>query len=290
MSFMTKRKLSRRRSCELLGLSRRWLDYSSLRKDGVLADELRELALRHPRYGYRRLHALLRRSGRKVNLKRVRRLCVEHGLKLRRKVRRKRRGMSNALPCRAEYPNHVWAYDFVHDWCENGRKLKFLTVEEEFTRECLAIEVDHRLPASAVCRTLLRLFREHGRPRFLRSDNGPEFVARALVKMLVERGVTCRHIDPGSPWQNGRNERFNGSFRDECLNLETFAHRDQARAVSRLYMRHYNQERPHSALGYRTPAEFAAGWKKDVGFAAGGGVVSPPEDTGEVIPVSSVGH
>lgn len=287
---MTKRKLSRRRSCELLGLSRRWLDYTSVRKDGELVAELRELALRHPRYGHRRLHALLRRRGWTVNLKRVRRLCVEQGLKLGRKVRRKRRGIGNARPCRAEHPDHVWAYDFVHDWCENGRKLKFLTVEDEFTRQCLAIEVDHRLPASAVCRTLLRLFREHGRPQFLRSDNGPEFVARALVKMLGERGVTCRHIDPGSPWQNGRNERFNGSFRDECLNLETFAHRDQARAVSGLYVRHYNQERPHSALGYRTPAEFAAGWKKDVGFAAGGGVVSPPEDTAEVIPVSSVGH
>jgi putative transposase len=226
--------------------------------DDELARELKDLAVRHPRYGYRRLHALLRRGGRKVNVKRVRRLCVAHGLKLSRKVRRKRRGISIAQPCRAEHPNHVWAYDFMHDWCENGRKLKFLTVEDEFTRQCLAIEVEHRLPAVLVCRTLLRLFEQHGLPQFVRSDNGPEFLAKTLTKMLAERGVSCRHIDPGSPWQNGRNERFNGSFRDECLNLETFAHRDQARAISRLYMRHYNQERPHSALGYLTPAEFAA--------------------------------
>lgn len=286
---MIKRQLSHRRSCQLLGLSRRWLGYTSVRKDGLLVDDLKELALRHPRYGYRRLHALLCRRGRKVNLKRVRRLCVEHGLKLSRRVRRKRRGIGNALPCRAEHPNHVWAYDFVHDWCDNGRRLKFLTVEDEFTRQCLTIEVEHRLPASAVCRTLLRLFEEHGLPAFLRSDNGPEFLAGNLMKLLAERGVRCRHIDPGSPWQNGRNERFNGSLRDECLNLETFAHVDQARVISKLYMRHYNQERPHSALGYQTPDEFTAKWKKDVGFAADGGVVSPPEDTAEIIPVSSVG-
>jgi transposase InsO family protein len=135
--------------------------------------------LRHPRFGYRRLHALLRRSGRKVNLKRVRRLCVEQGLKLGRKVRRKRSGIGNAQPCRAEYPDPVWAYDFVHDWCENGRKLKFLTVEDEFTRQCLAIEVDHRLPASAVCRTLLRLFglrrlRRGRRSLLLRRGHGHE--------------------------------------------------------------------------------------------------------------------
>lgn len=289
MTFMIKRKLSQRRSCQLLGLSRRWLGYTSVRQDDALVEELKDLALRHPRYGYRRLHALLRRQGRKVNLKRVRRLCVEHGLKLGRKVRRKRRGIGNALPCRAEHPNHVWAYDFVHDWCENGRKLKFLTVEDEFTRRCLTIEVEHRLPASVVCRTLLRLFEEHGLPRFIRSDNGPEFLAQSLMKLLAEHGVRCRHIDPGSPWQNGRNERFNGSFRDECLNLETFAHRDQARAICKLYMRHYNQERPHSALAYQTPDEFAAGWSKDGGHTADDGVVSPPEDTAEVIPVSSVG-
>jgi putative transposase len=280
--LLVKRGLSWRRACELLRVSRRWLGYRGKRGrgDDPVLPRLRELAARHPRYGYRRLHALLRRQGHEVNVKRVRRLCVLHGLKLSRKRRRKRRGIGTGVPCRAEYPNHVWAYDFVHDACEDGRKLKVLTVEDEFTRRCLAIEVERRMPASAVCRVLLRLFGGHGTPTFVRSDNGPEFIAKALVRALAERQVECRHIDPGSPWQNGFNERFNGSMRDECLNLETFAHVDQARAVCRLYMRHYNEQRPHSALGYLTPEEFAAGCGRhqcgrnkgeDRGCAAGGG-------------------
>lgn len=282
VSFLVKRRLSQRRACELLGVSRRWLGYKGRRGADPVLPRLKDLAAAHPRYGYRRLHAVLRRRGVKVNVKRVRRLCVLHGLKLSRRRRRKRRGIGTGVPCRAEYPNHVWAYDFVHDACQDGRKLKILTVADEFTRRCLAIEVERRMPASSVCRVLLRLFAEHGTPQFIRSDNGPEFIAAALVRMLAERGVTCRHIDPGSPWQNGFNERFNGSLRDECLNLETFAHRDQARAVCRLFMRHYNEQRPHSSLGYRTPARFAAAcgkqYRKDRGCAAGGGG-APPRKT-----------
>lgn len=259
VAFMRAREVSARRACELAGTSRRWLGYAGVRAADPVLPRLKELAARHPRYGYRRLWAVLRREGHAANVKRVRRLCVLHGLKLSRKARRKRRGVgTGGVPCRAERPNHVWAYDFVHDVCEGGRALRILTVEDEFTRECLAIEVGRRMPASAVGRVLAGLFAERGTPAFVRSDNGPEFVAKALVRMLAEREVACRHIDPGSPWQNGVNERFNGSLRDECLNLETFAHADQARAVCRLYMRQYNEERPHSALGYRTPAEFAA--------------------------------
>jgi putative transposase len=260
---MTRRDLSARRACGLLGVSRRWLKYRGKRgADDPVLRRLKDLAARHPRYGYRRLHVVLTRElsrrGVRVNVKRVRRLCVLHGLKLSRKRRRKRRGVGTGVPCRAQYPGHVWAYDFVHDLCEGGRKLKILTVVDEFTRQCLAVEVDRRMPAAAVCRVLLRLFAGHGTPQFVRSDNGPEFVAKALVRTLSEKGVACRHIDPGSPWQNGLNERFNGTLRDECLNLETFAHRDQARAVCRLFVRHYNHERPHSSLGYLTPARFAA--------------------------------
>jgi putative transposase len=293
---MARRGLSRRRACELLRVSRRWLRYEGRRGDDPVLPRLRELAARHPRYGYRRLRVLLKRDGLKVNVKRVRRLCVAYGLKLSRRRRRKRRGIGAADPCRAQYPNHVWAYDFVHDACQDGRKLKVLTVEDEFSRRCLAIEVGRRMPASAVCRVLLRLFGEHGTPAFVRSDNGPEFIAKALVRMLSEKGVACRHIDPGSPWQNGRNERFNGSLRDECLNLETFAHVDQARAVCRLYMRHYNHERPHSALRYLTPDEFAARCgrgdgnkgRKDRGCAAGGGGAPLRKTPGPQKPLSSV--
>jgi putative transposase len=295
VAFLVDRELSQRRACELLRVSRRWLGYRGRRQHDPVLPRLKLLAAQHPRYGYRRLHVLLRREGHEVNVKRVRRLCVLHGLKLSRRRRRKRRGVGTGVPCRAEYPNHVWAYDFVHDACQDGRKLKILTVEDEFTRRCLAIEVERRMPASGVCRALLRLFAEHGTPQFVRSDNGPEFIARALTRMLAERGVQCRHIDPGSPWQNGFNERFNGSLRDECLNLETFAHPDQARAVCRLYRRHYNQQRPHSALGYLTPEEFAARCAKrdgnqceDRGCAAGGGGAPPRKTPKPLKPLSSV--
>lgn len=263
VKFAAARGVSVRRACELAGVSRRRLGYLSRRKDDAVVGRLKELAVERPRFGYRRLHQMLRREGHRVNVKRVRRLCVLHGLKLSRKVRCKRRGQGNAMPCKAAYPNHVWAYDFMHDVCENGRKLKVLTVEDEFTRRCLAIEVEHRMPAKFVAQTLLKLFAGHGTPRFVRSDNGPEFVARCLMRTLQIKGVQCRHIDPGSPWQNGLNERFNGSYRDECANLETFHNRDHARALSRLYMKDYNQCRPHSSLGYLTPEEFTKQQQKE---------------------------
>jgi len=254
---MERRGISQRRACWLLGLSRRWQGYQSCRKERDMIDTLKELTRRYPRFGYRRLHQMLLRQGRRVNVKRVRRLCVLAGLKLPVRKRRKRRGMGVKTPVLAEYPNHVWAYDFVFDWCESGRKLKVLTLEDEFTRECLAIEVDHRMAARQLCGVLERVMRERGVPAYIRSDNGPEFIAKAVARMLAVKGTQCRHIDPGSPWQNGKNERFNGIFRDECSNMETFHHKDHARAVCRLFQRYYNQERPHSSLGYQTPAEFA---------------------------------
>jgi len=259
-----KKSLSRRRACELLGISRRWLRYAGRRDDQEVLRCLLALAGRYPRYGYRMLHPMLQRELRQaglpqpVNVKKVRRLCRVHGLTRARKRPQKRRGQGTRAPCRAEYPHHVWAYDFVFDACANGRVLKILTVEDEFTRRGLAIEVEHRMGAWFVARTLTRLWEEYGTPTFVRSDNGPEFIARELQDMLTARGVDCRHIAPGSPWQNGKNERFNGTLRNECLNLETFAHRDQARALCRLYRLEYNQRRPHSSLGYLTPDEFAA--------------------------------
>ena len=165
---MVKRGLSARRSCGLLGVSRRWLAYEGRhRKVDPVLGRLKRLAARHPRYGYRRLHVMLGRElgrrGPKVNVKRVRRLCVLHGLKLPAKRRRKRRGVGTGVPCRAEYPNHVWAYDFVHDLCQGGRKLKILTVEDEFTRRCLAIAVERRM--TAVCRCCCGCSSSTARPR-----------------------------------------------------------------------------------------------------------------------------
>lgn len=280
MTFAGLRELSASCACELVKVSRRRLGYLGRKDDAALLARLNELAAKFPRFGYRRLHAMLRREGRKINLKRVRRLCRMHGLKLSRKVRRKRRGIGIGVPCKAEYPNHVWAYDFLFDQCENGRKLKVLTITDEFTRLCLEIEVEHRLTSAQVGRTLLRLFAEHGTPTCLRSDNGPEFIAKALMRMLKIQGVECRHIEPGSPWQNGVDERFNGSYRDECANLETFYNRDHARALSKLYKRHYNQERPHSSLAYQTPLEFAArcGIRKEEKDVADLSLYAPPAD------------
>ncbi len=247
-------------ACELVGVSRRRLGYQPSRRDEELVQQLKTLAQAYPRYGCRHLQAMLRQQGRCVNLKRVRRLCRLHGLLLRQKRRRKRQGIGMGMPCRSAYPNHVWAYDFMEDRTDSGRKLRILTVIDEFTRQCMGIEVEHRMNAKFVARTLLKLFAERGMPKFIRSDTGSEFIAQFLMRVLSIHGVAAWHIDPGSPWQNGINERFNGTLRNECLNLETFCGLDQARALVRLYARQYNEDRPHSALDYRTPSEFEKQW------------------------------
>jgi putative transposase len=152
----------------------------------------------------------------------------------------------------------VWSYDFVFDWCANGQKLKCLTVSDEWTKEGLAIEVDGRIRSPRVIEVLSRLVSERGAPRFLRSDNGPEFVSRALLKWIVDQGIETALIDPGKPWQNGTTESFNGKFRDECLSLEWFRSRDEAKVLIETWRRHFNEVRPHSSLGYMTPNEFVA--------------------------------
>lgn len=260
--FAQSRKMSALRACKLVKVSRRRLSYVSRKKDEELVTRLKELAMKHPRYGSRMLWATLRREGRRVNLKRVRRLCRKHGLVLHAKRRRKRRGIGIGVPCRAEHPHQVWAWDFMEDRTETGRKLRILTVEDEFTRRCLTLEVEHRMPARFVADTLMGLIAQHGAPKFIRSDNGPEFIAKHLMRVLTIHGIEARHIDPGSPWQNGLNERFNGTLRDECLNMETFASRDHARMICKVYGREYNTVRPHSSLGYQTPQEFAARWRE----------------------------
>jgi putative transposase len=289
--FLIGRKVSERRASELAGIGRSSLHYHAHGRvdDLKLLGRLRLLAARHPRYGYRRLWALLRREGRVVNMKRVRRLCVRHGLSLRQRIGRKRRGPGGSVPRAARHVNHVWTYDFVHDVCENGRKLKMLTVVDEFTRECHKVQVGTRISSRGVIGVLDELFSLHGTPTFIRSDNGPEFVARELKHWLKEQGSATYYIEPGSPWQNGYCESFNGKLRDECLNMEVFHHPDHARAVIELWRRYYNTQRPHSSLRYRTPAEFRASLAKDGGRAADGCMCSPPEDTGPVTALSSGG-
>jgi putative transposase len=232
--------------------------------DDGLAQRLAVLALRHPRYGYRRIWALLRREGWVVNRKRVHRLWRAAKLQVLKPRRRRRRaGVSASAPTQAAHPGHVWTYDFVHDACLTGAKLKLLPVVDEFTRECLAIEVATALPTVRVIGVLDRLFAAHGAPAYLRSDNGPEFVAHEIQGWLALHQAATLYIDPGCPWQNGFGESFNSSLRDECLNRQAFASVAEARIQIERFRRQYNEERPHSRLGYRTPAEFKADWLAD---------------------------
>jgi putative transposase len=204
---------------------------------------------------------LLRRGQLKANHKRVHRLWKQIGLQCPIRRKRKRSQHSGSVPQEATHPNHDWTYDLVFDTTSDSRTLKFLTLVDEFTRECLAIKVERRLPAKAVIDVLEQVFAERGAPEFLRSDNGPEFVAKAIQRWLKQRQVQTQYIEPGSPWQNPYGESFNGKFRDECLNMEVFYSLAEATTIAETWRQSYNQERPHSSLGYRTPAEFAASWK-----------------------------
>jgi len=250
---------SERRSCELAGIGRSSFRYEpSPRDDEELAGRLRKISNKHKRYGYRRAWALLRRAGETVNHKRVFRVWKKEGLSLPGRRPKKRRACVGEIPCRAEYPRHVWTYDFVHDATENGRKLKILTMVDEFTRFSPAIEPDTSIKAQKVIEILKQLFEKHGAPTFIRSDNGPEFVADALKNWLDKSGAKTLYIDPGKPWQNPYGESFNGKFRDECLKMELFNNINHAKVVVEIWRREYNENRPHSSLGYLTPAEFAA--------------------------------
>jgi transposase InsO family protein len=209
------------------------------------------------RYGYRRITALLRAEGWPVNAKRVARIWRCEGLKVpRRQPKRGRLWLTggSCIRLRPRWPGHVWAYDFVQDRTRDGRKFRMLTVIDEFSRECLAIEVARRLTADDVLQVLADLFVERGPPDHIRSDNGPEFAARAVRAWLGQVGVKTLFIEPGSPWENGYNESFNGKLRDELLDREIFCTLQEAKVLIERWRRHYNTVRPHSALGYRPPA------------------------------------
>jgi transposase InsO family protein len=222
---------------------------------------MRALSRRHRRYGYRRIWALLRRDGWRVNRKHVQRLWREEGLQVPRRTRKRRRlGNSDggAGRLRATHKNHVWSYDFIMDQTEDGRRLKMLPVLDEHTRESHAILVDRSITAEDVVALLAYLFSVHGEPEFIRSDNGPEFIAQAVRAWLARSGVRTLYIEPGSPWENPYSESFHSRLRDEFLNLELFTSLEEARVLVEQYRIDHNHARPHSSLGYRTPAEFAA--------------------------------
>jgi transposase InsO family protein len=256
-------EVSERRACRVLGQPRSTQRQQSKAKEGEerLVTRLLELVRQHPRFGYRRIWALLRREGWQINRKRIWRLWRQQGLRVPRKQRKKRRLGNSANGCvrrPAERRGHVWSWDFVHDRTSDGRPLKWLTVVDEYTRECVALEVRRGMTAKEVGAVFDAAVAERAAPEHLRSDNGPEFIAAVIRAWLKRAGVTTLYIEPGAPWENGYAESFNSKVRDELLNVEEFASLLEAQVLAKEWRRAYNQERPHSALGYQTPAEFAA--------------------------------
>ena len=251
--------MSERRACRVTGQARATQRYTPrpATDASALIARIVALATRFGRYGYRRITALLRQEGWRVNHKRVERLWRQEGLRVPAKQPKRGRlwlAEGSLMRRRAERPRHVWSYDFVFDRTAEGRPLRILAIVDEYTRECLSLDVARRLRSDDVLARLAQLFVERGPPTYLRSDNGPEFTATAVRDWLHRVGVTTLFIAPGSPWENGYGESFNGTRRDECLNRERFDTLLEAQVLIEGWRREYNQIRPHSALGYRPPA------------------------------------
>jgi putative transposase len=257
-----KRRLSQRRACRLLGQHRGSQRYEPKppTDEGPIVKRMLELVRRRPRFGYRRIWALLRQEGFRVNRKRIYRLWRREGLKRPMKPKRKRAcgGSENACHRRkAERPNDVWAWDFVFDRTASGSTLKWLSIVDEWTRECLVLKVARGLTAEDLIDTLAELFAMRGVPRVIRSDNGPEFAAKALKRWLEKLDVGALYVAPGSPWENGYAESFHSKLRDEFLTTEVFDGLRDARALTKAWQEDYNEVRPHSSLGYVAPTAFA---------------------------------
>ena len=251
--------MSERHACRLLGQWRGTQRYGPMHRldEDELTRAIIALAANYGRYGYRRITALLRRAGWQVGKDRVQRIWRREGLKVPQKQRPRRRLWLNDGSCirlRPERPNHVWSYDFVSDRTEDGRRVRILTLIDEYTRECLALPVERRMGSRQVIETLADVMLWRGVPEHIRSDNGPEFVAKQLREWLGKLGTGTLYIEPGSPWENGYCESFNGKLRDECLNGEIFYSLKEAQIVIEGWRKEYNTVRPHSALGYRPPA------------------------------------
>ena len=277
-------EVSQRRACHVVGQARATQRYVPSRPadEAALRGRMQALVREHPRFGYRRIWGLLRQEGWRVNRKRIWRLWKREGYKVPQKQRKKRRlgcSANGVVRRRAEHKDHVWAWDFIHDRDHSGRPLKWLSLIDEFTRECLALEVERSLTAEDVIEVLRYVFLVRGVPGHFRSDNGPEFIARALRDYLETAGVGTLYIEPGAPWENGYAESFNGKLRDELLNAELFADLREAKALGEGWRRDYNQRRPHSALGYLAPAAFAA--------SLGGSAPKPPKFTASAAPAGA---
>lgn len=264
------------RSCRALGLCRSGfyrLPLVSV-ESRRLRKEVLELSEKHPRYGYRRITALLRRDGFEVNTKRVQRLRRAEGLQVKKRQRRLRRlGPEQNVRLRASRPNEVWSWDFVEDQTENGSRFRILTLLDEFTRQCLAIHAAWSIRAIDAITVIEAAMARYGAPAHLRSDNGPEFIAYALQDWLQAKEIKTLYIKPGSPWENGHIESFHDKLRDECLNRELFASLAEARVILESWRVEYNEARPHSALGYQTPGEFARAQRK-IGLQSASGLLT----------------
>ena len=260
VAYARSRGLSGRRACAVLVVARSTLGYQSrlVARDALPLGAMRRLAAQYPRYGYRRIRIFLKREGHAMSPDRTHRLWRQAGLHVPRRRPRRRVAIGRPRPLPASAANHVWAYDFLFDTCANGQTLKCLTVVDEWTRECLAIDVAGGIRSGRVIEVLTQLLSVHGAPRYLRSDNGPEFVAAAILRWLADAQIDTALIDPGKPWQNATDESFNGKFRDEFLSLQWFRNRVDAKVGIEQWRRHYNDVRPHSSLGYLTPLEFKA--------------------------------
>jgi putative transposase len=259
--------VSQRRAARALDLARSSIRYAPVLRDeqAALARRIEELAGTHPRFGYRRIWALLDREGWTVNKKAVRRLYRQAGLKVTEpranpKPRREHGQDKNACHLRpSRGKGDVWTWDFIFDRTSDGRSLKWLSIVDEYTRECLALEARRGMTAQDIRIILAEVAAQRGGPPCrMRSDNGPEFAAEVIRSWLGERGSGTLYVAPGSPWQNGYAESFHSKVRDEFLNREEFESEPQARALGAIWKGEYNTERPHSSLGYKTPAEFAA--------------------------------
>ena len=255
-----KTQISERRACRLVGLSRTVLAYqpASNPMNEALTKRMVELATERRRFGYRRIHVLLRREGQQANHKRVFRLYQSAGLAVPKRKRRRGVAVERQPLTLPEAPNQVWSMDFVMDALSNGRRIKCLNIVDDCTKEAVDIVVDHSITGHYVVRVLEQAARFRGLPAAIRTDQGPEFTGKALDQWAYRNGVELKLIQPGKPMQNGYVESFNGKFRDECLNEHWFVSLAQAQAIIGAWRRDYNEFRPHSSLDDLTPAEFAA--------------------------------
>ncbi len=248
---------SQRRACGLIGFSRGTYRRESIRQthEQALRNLLHSLAQQHPRYGYRRIHILVKDKGFCVNRKKIQRFWREEGLKVpQRPQRMRKRGVSTGIPTQANSVNQVWSWDFIHDRTEDGKALRILSILDEYSRQVVCLHAARSFSSIAVIDQLEQAMAEYGSPNYIRSDNGPEFIANALQAHLANRSIQTCYIEPGSPWENAFVESFHGKLRDECLNRELLTSIFEAQIVIRDFQNEYNTKRPHSALNYQTPA------------------------------------